>query len=119
MDAPENPLPSPVDAIPSPGLMRGFKLFRKRRDGSYGPLFINARLRLEPGVIYPAEEHRTPGYAFRPGWHICRKPEAPHLSTRGRVWCEVEFEHRATLNRPAAQGGIWYLGSTLKILREL
>ena len=87
--------------------MRGYKLFRRRRDGSYGPLFINARQRLVPGEVYVAEEHRTAGYAFRPGWHICSAPVAPHLSKRGRVWCEVE--HRETLVRPESQGasGIW------------
>ena len=109
----------PVAAIDGLGLMRGYKLFRRRRDGSYGPLFINARQKLVPGEVYVAEEHRTAGYAFRPGWHICSAPVAPHLSKRGRVWCEVEFEHRETLVRPASQGGIWYLGSTLRILREV
>lgn len=99
--------------------MIGYKLFRKRKDGSYGPLFINASQRLLPGVDYPEEEHRTKGYKYRPGWHICAHPSAPHLSERGRVWCVVEFEHKETLNRPESQGSIWYLGKTLRILHEL
>lgn len=99
--------------------MRGYKLFRKRQDGTYAPLFINRRQVLVPNVEYTAGDHPTKGYAHRPGWHICSAPEAPHLSNRGRVWCVVEFEHKQTLHRPASQGGIWFLGSTLKILEEI
>ena len=101
-----------------PQKLRGFKLFRKRVDGSYGPLFINCRQRLHPGVEYQAEDHPTKGFAHRPGWHICRAPEAPHLSEKGRVWCEVEFEPMALIHRPAHQGGVWYLGKSLTILKE-
>ncbi|MHA2279922.1 MAG: hypothetical protein ACXAC5_03470 [Promethearchaeota archaeon] len=99
--------------------MIGYKLFRKRRDGTYGPLFINARQKLNLGVLYKAESHKRKGFAFRPGWHICCKPHAPHLSERNRVWCKVQFTHRETLFRPKAQGGIWYLGSDIKILNEV
>lgn len=99
--------------------MIGYKLFRKRKDGTYGPLFINRRQVLERGVLYDAEPHRTRGYAYRPGWHICSEPRAPHLSERGRVWCRVEFDHRATLERPESQGGIWYLGENMRILEEI
>lgn len=99
--------------------MIGYKLFRKRKDGTYGPLFINCRQKLVIGKAYRAESHRRKGYKFRPGWHICPKPFAPHLSKKGRVWCKVKFSHRATLNRPISQGGIWYLGSTLEIIGEV
>ena len=99
--------------------MIGFKLFRKRRDGTYGPLFINKKQKLIPGVTYIAEEHPTPGFAFRPGWHICPFPVAPHLSKKNRVWCEVEFELMNTIIRPESQGGKWYLGSKMNILREI
>lgn len=98
--------------------MIGYKLFRKRKDGTYGPLFINCRQKLSQGIIYKAESHRRKGFAFRPGWHICQHPCAPHLSERGRIWCKVEFAHRETIHRPKSQGGIWYLGSTIKILGE-
>lgn len=99
--------------------MIGYKLFRKRPDGSYGPLFINKKLRLTTGVTYQAESHPTKGYAYRPWWHICSRPEAPHLSTRGRVWCKVEFDLHEVMHRPANQGGTWFLGKSINILEEL
>ena len=98
--------------------MIGYKLFRKRKDGSYGPLFINRKLKLLPGEVYQAESYPTKGFALRPGWHICAIPWAPHLSKKNRVWCKVEFNKRTRLDRPISQGGTWYLGNTLKILEE-
>lgn len=99
--------------------MIGYKLFRKRKDGTYGPLFINRRQKLEQGVEYEAEAHLTPGYAFRPGWHVCSEPLAPHLSKEGRVWCRVEFDAVQSIRRPESQGGLWYLGRTMKIMEEI
>lgn len=99
--------------------MKGFKLFRKRKDGTYGPLFINQRKKLVIGETYPAEDHPTKGFAHRPGWHICSEKNAPHLTEKGRVWCMVEFDHKETLHRPEHQGGIWYLGNSLQILGEV
>ena len=99
--------------------MIGFKLFRKRRDGTYGPLFINRRQRLDLNRPYDYEDHPTKGYAHRPGWHICSEPVAPHLSKKDRVWCKVWFECMGTIERPECQGGIWYLGSRIVILEEL
>ena len=73
-------------------MIKAFKLFRTRKDGTLGPLFINMRLRIEPGAWYEAEDHPTKGFAHRPGWHCGDTPEAPHLSEEGRVWYEVEIE---------------------------
>lgn len=98
--------------------MRGYKLFRKMRDG-YAPLFINKRQRLHPGVTYPHGDHRTKGFAHRPGWHVCSERRAPHLTERGRVWCEVEFTPMARIDRPDSQGGVWFLGSDIRIIREV
>lgn len=99
--------------------MIGYKLFRKRKDGSYGPLFINRKLRIEPSVWYEMEDHPTKGYAHRPGWHVCKKPIAPHLKlTKDRVWCVVECHEFSTIKRPEAQGGEWVLASDLRIIRE-
>lgn len=99
--------------------MTGYKLFRKRKDGSYGALFINRKQRLEVGVYYEFERHRTKGFAYRPGWHICSNSIAPHLSKKDRVWCLVEFEPLGMVIRPKSQGGLWYLGKYIKILKEL
>jgi hypothetical protein len=97
-------------------ITRGFKLFRLRADGSLGPLFINAALRVPEGRWLTAEAHRTPGFAYRPGWHACYRPEAPHLSTRGRVWCEVELRGAKRYYRPESQGGAWVLASKLRVV---
>ena len=99
--------------------MIGYKLFRKRKDGTYGPLFINRRLRMVEGEWYQAEEHPTKGYAFRPGWHIVGTPNAPHLSERDRIWCRVQFFGAERLQRPAAQGGTWWLAERMRILYEV
>jgi len=93
-----------------------YKLFRQRKDGSLGPLFINQRQRIEPGVWLPAEAHRKKGFAFRPGWHCCLTPNAPHLSETGRVWCKVLVDDYALFDRPASQGGTWVLAQKLKLI---
>lgn len=56
-----------------------YKLFRRRGDGSLGPLFINKRQRIPLGEWLQAEDHPTKGYAHRPGWHCGVAPSAPHL----------------------------------------
>lgn len=99
--------------------MLAYKLFRKRKDGTLGPLFINRKQVIVPAVWLRAEAHRTKGYAFRPGWHCCSKPVAPHLSKEGRVWCLVQIMLVQRLQRPEAQGGLWYLAQRLKLLKEL
>ena len=97
----------------------GYKLFRKRKDGTYGPLFCNRKQKLELNRWYDAEEHPTKGLKFRPGWHVLTRPEAPHLTTRGRVWCKVQCEVRESIQRPKSQGGEWWLCNKMKILEEL
>ena len=96
--------------------MIGYKLFRLRKDGSLGPLFINARQKLYVGETYIAEAHRTPGYAFRPGWHICSEMNAPHLSKKDRVWAKVKFTNYTSHVRPESQGGLWYTAKNMTIL---
>jgi len=100
--------------------MIGYKLFRVRADGSLGTLFIGRKQRLPIGVWLESEAIPTKGYAFRPGWHVCSKQSAPHLSTKGRVWARVELdgwrnEHR----RPESQGGVWYTSQRIKIVEVL
>jgi hypothetical protein len=99
--------------------MKAYKLFRKMKDGSIAPLFINKRQRLETDVWYPSECHPTKGFAVRQGWHCCLKPEAPHLSPKDRVWCEVEIDDYVLYPRPESQGGTWVLADKLKVIKEL
>lgn len=99
--------------------MIAYKLFRQRKDGTLGPLFINRRLKVPLLTRLPAEAHRTSGYAYRPGWHSCAQPVAPHLSTKGRVWCRVSITGVTKHHRPDNQGGLWYTSSTLKVLEVL
>ncbi len=96
--------------------MVGYKLFKLHKDGSIGPLFINRRLRLEVGKVYTAENHPTKGFAVRPGWHICKSMNAPHLSKKARVWAKVQFKDYTEYKRPANQGGLWYLAKKIKVL---
>lgn len=95
--------------------MIAWKLFRDTRTGP-APLFINKRLRLQTGPWYEAECHPTKGFAVRPGWHVTAQPHAPHLSTKGRVWCMVEIEDYVSIERPASQGGTWYLAKKMRLL---
>lgn len=99
--------------------MIAYKLLRKRKDGTLGPLFINRRQRIPLGQPLPAEAHRTKGFAFRPGWHCTSKPVAPHLSPKGRVWCKVLIEAFTEINRPDCQGGLWFLAQRMTVLEEL
>jgi hypothetical protein len=99
--------------------MIGYKLMRQRKDGTLGSLFINTTQRVPIGKWVWAGDHPTKGFAHRPGWHIMPKPEAPHLSERGRVWVKVEFKHYTEHRRPDAQGGLWYLAKRMKVVEVL
>jgi len=100
--------------------MIAFKLVRKRKDGTYGPLFINARQRIPVGEWLKAGTHPTKGYACRPGWHVLPYPEAPHLRTGGdRVWLAVEVRDYTAHERPDAQGGLWYTAKHMRVIGEL
>lgn len=99
--------------------MIGYKLIRQRRDGSLGPLFINCRQRIPVNQWLKAKCIPTKGFAVRPGWHCTLKPIAPHLSTKGRVWCKVEMEGCQLYNRPERQGGTWVLAKRMRVLEVL
>lgn len=101
--------------------MIGYKLFRKREDGTLGSLFINRRAVVPIGEWLQAESHRTRGYAFRPGWHVCPEPVAPHLKLQlangeQRVWYRVEILDYTVEERPVNQGGLWYLAQRMRVL---
>jgi len=99
--------------------MIAYKLFRKRKDGSLGSLFVNASAKLEHGEWYSAKNHKPKRLAERPWWHCLKLPKAPHLTERGRVWCKVEIKDYTGLKRPECQGGMWLLANHLRIISEL
>jgi hypothetical protein len=96
-----------------------YKLFHVRRDGSLGPLFINKTQRVEVGVKYHAENHPTTGYKFRPGWHCCEKPIAPHLHKKGRAWYMVKIDDYVAYTRPKTQGGRWFVAQYMTVMTPL
>lgn len=104
--------------------MKAYKLFKLRKDGSLGPLFINAKQRIPLGEWLQAEDHPTKGFAHRPGWHCCFKPHAPHLASclsngQKRVWCEVSVQGIRKYNRPESQGGAWVLAESMQVVSIL
>lgn len=101
--------------------MLAYKLFKVRKDGSIGPLFINRKQRIKVGEWVGAEDHPTKGYAHRPGWHCTAKPEAPHINTNreDRVWYLVEIDFFTEFKRPKHQGGLWYLARQMKVIKEV
>jgi len=98
-------------------MRNAYKLFSLRKDGTLGPLFIGKKIRVPFWRWIKAEAIRTPGFAFRPGWHCCATPEAPHLSKHGRVWCEVSIDGVKEHHRPASQGGLWFTAQWLRVER--
>jgi hypothetical protein len=96
-----------------------YKLLRRRKDGTLGPLFINRGQVIQPGRWLKARCYPTAGFAVRPGWHCTSSPEAPHLSPKGRVWAEVEIADYVPHVRPAAQGGLWFTANRMRVLQLL
>ena len=104
---------------PFPGPTKAFKLLKRRKDGSLGPLFINARQRIPLGEWMAAEDHPTAGYAHRPGWHCTLTPHAPHLSYKSRGWCRVEVQDYDIYPRPSSQSGWWILAKKMRVVEIL
>ena len=100
-------------------MITAYKLFRKRKDGTLGPLFIGCSIRVPVGQWLKARAIRRKGFAFRPGWHCCAEPIAPHLSKKGRVWCRVLIEDFTEYHRPRAQGGLWFTAQALFVEKVL
>ena len=104
--------------------MIAYKLLKRRRDGTLGPLFINASQRIPTGVWLEAEDHPTKGFAHRPGWHCTPEPHAPHLTMKPkhgseRVWCIVELSGVEQYSRPKGQGGTWLLARKMKVIETI
>ena len=98
--------------------MTAYKLFRLRKDGSLGSLFINRKDILPENVWLEAAYHPTKGFKERCGWHCCSRRYAPHLSKKGRTWRKVEMRDIENLERPKNQGGLWYIAGKIRILDE-
>jgi len=99
--------------------MIAYKLVRKMKDGTLASLFINKKDRLPIGKWIEAESHPTKGYKYRKGWHCLLKPEAPHLTEKGRTWVKVKIDNYEFFDRPESQGGRWVLAQKMKVLEEI
>jgi hypothetical protein len=105
--------------------MKAYKLLKQRKDGSLGPLFINASQHIPVGEWLEAEDHPTKGFAHRPGWHCTHEKSAPHIkknpkSALPRVWCRVEVAGRIEeFMRPKLQGGMWFIAERMRIIEVL
>jgi len=97
-------------------MIRAYKLFKVRKNGTLGSLFINRKAILPIGIWLEAGSFPTKGYKYRPGWHATAKAIAPHLSTKGRVWRMVEIKKAKSIKRPAQQGSQWWLSAWLRII---
>jgi hypothetical protein len=97
-------------------MTKAYKLFRQRKDGSLGPLFINKTLRIQLNQWLEAESHPTKGFAVRPGWHCGLEPVAPHLTEKGRVWAEVEIDDWYPFPRPSHQGSVWVIAKRMRVV---
>ena len=102
-----------------PSHIYAYKLFRVRKDGSIGSLFINPKERYELNSWMTAKPYKRDGFQFRPGWHSLNEPKAPHLSLKGRAWFLVKISSYTTHTRPVSQGGKWFLSNKLSIVRPL
>ena len=98
---------------------KAYKLFRLRKNGTLGSLFINRKRIIPIGTWLTAENYPTKGYAVRPGWHVTLKPIAPHLTTKGRIWMKVEIKDYKEIQRPESQGGLWLLANKMRVLHEI
>lgn len=100
-------------------MTKAYKLFRVRKNGTIGPLFINRSMVIPIGKWLKAEDHPTSGFAHRVGWHATRTPDAPHMSIKDRVWYEVEVKNFKEIERPKNQGGKWILAGWIKVTQPI
>jgi hypothetical protein len=96
----------------------GYKLFKVRKSGTIGSLFIDTRRIIPLNEWLRAEPKRKNGFSFRPGWHVCLTPHAPHLKTDGRMWFDIEFDDYDVIERPDNQGGKWAIAKWIKVLQQ-
>lgn len=95
-----------------------YKLFKVRKDGSLGSLFINPKDRHRVGIWLRSKTHPTDGFKVRTGWHCLGKPAAPHLSNKGRQWFKIIIKDYQKLKRPKSHGSMWFLARKMKIIKQ-
>lgn len=101
-----------------------YKLFKERKNGTIGSLFINSKKIIEKNKWLKSEEHPTKGFAYRPGWHCCLRPIAPHIKINPknklkRVWYKILVNDISIYNRPESQGRSWILAKNMKVLYKI
>ncbi len=99
--------------------MIAYKLCRLMKNGDITPLFINKSFRIPFNKWLEAESHPTKGFKLRPYWHCTSEPNAPHLSTKNRVWVKVEIKDYEEFERPNNQGGLWFLAKRIKFIEKI
>lgn len=99
--------------------MIAYKLFKQRKDGTLGSLYINRKQIIPMNEWLVSENHPTKGYAHRPGWHVTEKPIAPHIKEKNnRVWFKVEIDDFYEFTRPVHQGSKWFIAKQMKVLEQ-
>ena len=99
--------------------MIAYKLFRVRKDGTLGSLFINRADTIPVGKWVRSKLHRTEGFLPRQGWHCCAAPFAPHLSMKGRKWFKIEIKTATKHKRPEHQGGLWFTADWMMVIEAV
>lgn len=99
--------------------MKAYKLFKVRKNGTIGSLFIHSKDVLPLNTWLQAHCYPTNGFKVRPGWHSTPQPFAPHLSMKDRKWFLVDIKDVTEEMRPKSQGGLWFLSQQIKILKEI
>lgn len=98
--------------------MEGYKLVRLRKDGTIGPLFFDATLRIPFGKWMWFKPLQKKRFCFRPGWHVLRERRAPHLSKRGRIWIKVEMKHYRRMEGSfVPKREIWFIAKRIKVVK--
>ena len=98
------------------------KLFKQRKDGTLGPLYIGSKQRIDSkgGEWLPFDEKLSKkGFGERPGWHA-PTTVAPQIKAKTknqeRVVRDVALRNWTMFPRPASQGSEWYLAGEMMVL---
>lgn len=96
-----------------------YKLFRKRADGTLGPLCVNRGLVIPKGVWLRCEFDCDPRNAsYRPGWHARPRPFSDHVQTLpNRVWCLVYLDDAEKVFKSKYEW--WHVAKWMKVIREV